>query len=480
MTTKCPTKINETNFINEITVSMKKYMVLIVVVCLLSISSQAQWKKNPVAGEGHAYLEDLAGRVGIGTADGVVPSEKLHVIGNALANQYSATTGTFNSTGSSNLLLSTNGASRLTILNTSGFVGIGTTPTEMLHVNGNVLSNQYSATNGIYNAASNLSLNTANNARLTILNTNGYVGIGTASPSEMLQVSGNVLSNQYSATNGIYNAAGNLSLSTAANARLTILNTNGFIGVGTTSPSEMLHVSGNVLSNQYSASNGIYNATTNLSLRTNDTERLTVLNGNGFVGVGVAAPTEMLHVNGNVLSNQYSAGNGIYNAVGNFSLRTNDAERLTVQNSNGFVGIGIAAPSEMLHVNGNTLSEGNVIVKGKVGIGTSLATNPNGYTLAVNGRIGAKDVRVEKTSSTWPDYVFAPSYKLPSLREVEQFIKQYSHLKDVPSASEVETNGHSLGDMDAVLLKKVEELTLYIIEQQKQIDELKKKIEAKQ
>jgi len=116
---------------------------------------------------------------------------------------------------------------------------------------------------------------------------------------------------------------------------------------------------------------------------------------------------------------------------------------------------------------------------GNVGIGTPLTSNPNGYKLAVNGKIGAKDVHVETSSTTWPDYVFARDYRLPSLAEVEKFIQENNHLANVPSASEIEKNGHSLGEMDKVLLKKIEELTLYVIQQQKEIELLKKKVENK-
>ncbi len=67
---------------------------------------------------------------------------------------------------------------------------------------------------------------------------------------------------------------------------------------------------------------------------------------------------------------------------------------------------------------------------GNVGIGTPANfNNANGYLLAVNGKIGAKDVHVEKTSTTWPDYVFEPAHNLPSLKEVEQFIQEHRHLQ---------------------------------------------------
>lgn len=116
---------------------------------------------------------------------------------------------------------------------------------------------------------------------------------------------------------------------------------------------------------------------------------------------------------------------------------------------------------------------------GNVGIGTPLTTNPNGYRLAVNGKIGAKDVQVEVASATWPDYVFSTNYNLPSLAEVAEYIQANKHLKEVPSAEQIEKEGHSLGEMDKILLKKIEELTLYLIQQQKQIEELKRKVEAK-
>ncbi|KXX71242.1 hypothetical protein [Flammeovirga sp. SJP92] len=101
---------------------------------------------------------------------------------------------------------------------------------------------------------------------------------------------------------------------------------------------------------------------------------------------------------------------------------------------------------------------------GKVGIGT---TTPDAM-LAVNGNIKAKEVKV--TNENWPDYVFEDSYALKPLSEVEAHIKKYKHLPDVPSAKEIEEDGVNLGESDAVLLRKVEELTLYLIEVRKELD----------
>jgi hypothetical protein len=109
---------------------------------------------------------------------------------------------------------------------------------------------------------------------------------------------------------------------------------------------------------------------------------------------------------------------------------------------------------------------------GQVGIGT---TNiPAGIKLAVGGKVACKEVEV--TLSYFPDYVFASDYKLRSLYDVENFIKANNHLPDVPSASEVTSNGLNLGDMNATLLQKVEELTLYMIQLQKENDALKVRV----
>ena len=108
---------------------------------------------------------------------------------------------------------------------------------------------------------------------------------------------------------------------------------------------------------------------------------------------------------------------------------------------------------------------------GNVGIGEA---SPD-HKLSVNGTVGAKEVKV--TSSGWSDFVFGPDYDLKSLDQVEDFIRENGHLPDIPSAEEVEENGISLGEMDARLLQKIEELTLYVIEQGKELNELKKENE---
>lgn len=104
---------------------------------------------------------------------------------------------------------------------------------------------------------------------------------------------------------------------------------------------------------------------------------------------------------------------------------------------------------------------------GNVGIGTE---NPDAR-LTVNGNIHSKEVKVD-TSIPVPDYVFKEDYNLRSLQEVENYIKENSHLPEIPSAKEFEQNGIKVSEMNMSLLKKIEELTLYVIHQNKKISEL--------
>ncbi|WP_152538401.1 hypothetical protein [Aquimarina megaterium] len=109
---------------------------------------------------------------------------------------------------------------------------------------------------------------------------------------------------------------------------------------------------------------------------------------------------------------------------------------------------------------------------GKVGIGT---ITTGSHKLAVDGSIGAREIKVEATS--WSDFVFETDYNLPTLSEVENHIKEKGHLKDIPNAKDVAKNGIYLGAMDAKLLQKIEELTLYTIQQEKEIKRQASEIE---
>ncbi len=129
----------------------------------------------------------------------------------------------------------------------------------------------------------------------------------------------------------------------------------------------------------------------------------------------------------------------------------------------------------------NELMRINQNGKVRIGSGTTDIKTPDGYKLFVEDGILTEKVKVAiKTTSDWADYVFENDYTLMPIEEVEAFTKQNKHLPNVPSAKEMADNGLDVAKMDAKLLEKVEELTLYIIEQNninkeqaKEIEELK-------
>jgi predicted RNA-binding protein with TRAM domain len=109
---------------------------------------------------------------------------------------------------------------------------------------------------------------------------------------------------------------------------------------------------------------------------------------------------------------------------------------------------------------------------GNVGVGT---TDPKGYKLAIAGKAVAEEVTV-KLQASWPDYVFNSDYNLLSLEEIKAYIDKNKHLPEVPSAKEMEANGVQLGEMNMLLLKKIEELTLHLIEQNIKIEDQDKRM----
>ncbi|MCD4683827.1 MAG: hypothetical protein K8R86_11140, partial [Bacteroidales bacterium] len=110
---------------------------------------------------------------------------------------------------------------------------------------------------------------------------------------------------------------------------------------------------------------------------------------------------------------------------------------------------------------------------GNVGIGTT--TLASGYKLSVDGKVACEEVFVEY-SGNWPDYVFSPEYNLLNLNELEDHIKKNNHLPGIPSAEEIEESGFHLAEMQKLVLQKVEELTLYTIEQGKLINDLQNEV----
>ena len=193
------------------------------------------------------------------------------------------------------------------------------------------------------------------------------------------------------------------------------------------------------------------------------------INNNGNVGIKTNDPKHSLQI-GNGTTNESLVLAGSETSS---NLYIGFQEGLTHK----YVRMHYNAANNLLKI---TSDMGDIIffnrVTQNIGIGTNTLNNPNGYKLAVNGKIGAKEIIVENTSATWPDYVFEKDYPLASLEEVEHFVQSNKHLPEVPSAMEVKEAGLNIGDMNAILLKKIEELTLYLIEQNKKINLLQEEI----
>jgi hypothetical protein len=117
----------------------------------------------------------------------------------------------------------------------------------------------------------------------------------------------------------------------------------------------------------------------------------------------------------------------------------------------------------------NSISHFKIDTGGQVWVGSPITNTL--FRLSVDGMVRAREIYVN--NDAWPDYVFGKNYKLLSLNELERYIDQNKHLPNIPSADEVAQNGVSVGGTQQKLLEKIEELTLYIIAQQKEIEALK-------
>lgn len=205
---------------------------------------------------------------------------------------------------------------------------------------------------------------------------------------------------------------------------------------------------------------------------------------NTGVGIGTI-PAAQLHTTGTVRFAGLSTNNNLINILvadgsGNLSLR--DASTLGGNTANpnnwslsGNAGINPATTyigttdNQPLIFKTSGAETMRINSSGQVTVGA--VTAPSGIKLAVGGNIIAEKVTV-KLITNWADFVFDDNYRLPTLTEVEKYISANKHLPDVPSAAEVQKEGLNLGDNQAVLLRKIEELTLYVIELNKKVEKL--------
>lgn len=191
----------------------------------------------------------------------------------------------------------------------------------------------------------------------------------------------------------------------------------------------------------------------------------------GNVGIGTVLPDKMLHIAGK--------GTSFGQMIENTGTSVSETSRLSFKTASGGSD-NRAGAIEWYEAN---TFKGDIRLLRNGGIEIRNQSDQPIFHLTNTGDIFSKKIKVTQTG--WPDYVFSPSYQLPSLEEVKNFIAKNQHLPGVPSAAEVEEKGLDLGDSQAVLLKKIEELTLYIINQQEtlnrqqqQLDDLRKQLNA--
>lgn len=343
---------------------------------------------------------------------------------------------------------------------------------------------------------------------LTIENGTGNVGIGTTSPTALLDVDGDSELNgnvnvdgdvqlgysdayKIGAYDGLwYNSGGNvgnvigssnpghdLSINVGG-ADAHIFESSGNVGVGTTSPSRKLHVhaaSGTsymIISDAASVSsddglrmgmNGsgaayiINDYNSSLNLGTNGTTHMRVtsvgdvdVDENMFVdkqvGIGTSTPSHKLHINADLDEDVVR-------------FQANGATKFNISSDGG---TNIGTSGEVAPVNGLYVNEELLVNT------TTIAT---GYMVNVDGKIICEELKVQDSGS-WPDYVFADEYELRSLEEVEAHITAKSHLPGVPDAATVKEEGIMIGEMQKLLMEKIEELTLYMIDADKRIKQL--------
>lgn len=191
---------------------------------------------------------------------------------------------------------------------------------------------------------------------------------------------------------------------------------------------------------------------------------------NGNVGVGTTNPLAKLDIRGYVVLESGRDAilfTGTANTEQNRYLKLLNSPALT--SASGLKAGGVLIADSYAYANP---SKNDLIVKGNVGIGTPTP----GEKLSVNGHIRAQAVKVEMNN--WPDYVFEDHYSLRPLRELKNYLETHEHLPGVPSASEIEKEGVNLGEMNAKLLEKIEELTLYLISQEEALAKLRKEVQS--
>lgn len=246
----------------------------------------------------------------------------------------------------------------------------------------------------------------------------------------------------------------------------------GKIGIGTATPTEALDVIGTVNISEdlrigQQNGNGIFVFNSNAETDIHD---MILYDNNGIPRAYLAASYgktqfSLSNINGEEVFNLNTGDVGPNNV---FLHMPKPDSRIVIS------GYGDYLPEHKFVVkDGSAMIEGNLLTNSNIGIGTSsFIDGTDTYRLSVEGKVRAHAVKVY---TDWSDFVFETDYILPTLEEVEKYIKANGHLKDIPNAKDVKANGIELGEMNKLLLQKIEELTLYVIELKKEVELLKTK-----
>jgi len=348
-----------------------------------------------------------------------------------------------------------------------------------------------------------------------------YVGIGTTSPGSGLEVKGTGLGAQQRITDPTSGNSLVLQGGTGQNLKIagynygtgtaqplylsvdganTYINPNGGnIGIGTATASSKLtvytnlygieHTNGTVsLATYLSAGRGWLGTKSDhpLSFFTNNSlPQMTITQGGG-VGINTTDPTPGYYLDvAGAVRNSGDAAHFVANATGGtnswarFYMRSLNANQSILQSwfigtSKNYVGNQFYIGDETYVHTRFSIQPNNGLIYMQTTTGVAInTTNTAGYMLAVNGKIHSTELVIE---SGWADYVFEKNYKLRPLNDLEKFIQQNKHLPNIPSATEIEANGLPVGDVQKKMMEKIEELTLYVIEQDKQIKKMESTI----
>jgi hypothetical protein len=396
---------------------------------------------------------------------------------------------------------------------TGGLVVLGDTTEAHLELDFDILQSKYNTGTLLMHLQPEGGDLRVGNTLMHLNATNGNVGIGTITPDQKLEIEGStdqyvrihttsvgssraglelLRSTEFSATDWrIINDGGSLKFYDGIDNFMTDGDLNmtftpgGNIGIGIAAPESALHVVGTEFISE--SGNGFFQignpASTHIRFDNNeilarnaDSPSLLYLqywSGNlslcdnvaGSVGIGTTSPQAKLHITDGTDVTLAGGGEVVLGATTGANLAMDGNEIQARSNGAGSALFVQSLAGDVLLIPNET---------GQVGIGViSSATMPSDdYLLAVDGKIISEEIRVE-ISGSWPDYVFEKNYALTPLNELEDHIATYGHLPGIPSTTEVEADGILLGEMQRVLLEKVEELTLHVIALQKEIDQLK-------